>query len=159
MIFLLTCLVVYPRTSAPEPKQYNFSIFSLPLHADTILLTPSWGFSLSFMGRIRWDEDLEGTVSWHIRRLLDALFLTDWNFANFMDCHEHCNGRCPRDVYIHIPLLVWLIASSDKSYICIGKSVSISAWASTLLVQQSRAMRRPQSVERVTGRSHVFRLI
>lgn len=43
-------------------------------------------------------------VSWHKRRLLYALFLTDWNFANFMDCHEHGNGRCPRDVHIHIPL-------------------------------------------------------
>ena len=52
----------------------------------------------------------------------------------------------------HIPLLVWLIASSDKSDIRIGESVYISAWASTLLVQQHRAMRRPQSVGRVTGR-------
>ena len=37
-------------------------------------------------------------------------------------------GMC----FSHIPLLVWLIASSDKSYIRIGKSVHISAWASTL---------------------------
>lgn len=72
-------------------------------------------------------------VSWHnIERLLGALFLTDWNFANFMNSHEQCNGRCPRDVFSHIPLLVWLIASSDKSYIRIGESVHISAWASTL---------------------------
>ena len=52
----------------------------------------------------------------------------------------------------HIPLLVWLIASCDESYIRIGESVYISAWASTLLVQQYRAMRRPQNVGRVTGR-------
>ena len=64
-------------------------------------------------------------------------------------------GMC----FSHIPLLVWLIASSDKSYIRIGKSVHISAWASMLLVQQSWAMRRPQSVGRVTRRSHAFRLI
>ena len=62
-------------------------------------------------------------------------------------------GMC----FSHIPLLVWLIASSDKSYIRIGKSVHISAWASMLLVQQSWAMRRPQSVGRVTRRSHAFR--
>ena len=37
-------------------------------------------------------------------------------------------GMC----FSHIPLLVWLIASSDKSYIRIGESVHISAWASTL---------------------------
>lgn len=37
-------------------------------------------------------------------------------------------GMC----FSHIPLLVWLITSSDKSYIRIGKSVHISAWASTL---------------------------
>ena len=35
--------------------------------------------------------------------------------------NEHSNGRCSRDVLIHIPLLVWLIASSDKSYIRMGK--------------------------------------
>ena len=63
-------------------------------------------------------------------------------------------GMC----FSHIPLLVWLIASSDKSYIRIGESVHISAWASMLLVQQSWAMRRPQSVGRVTRRSHAFRL-
>ena len=40
-------------------------------------------------------------------------------------------GMC----FSHIPLLVWLIATSDKSYIRIGESVHISAWASTLLVQ------------------------
>ena len=37
-------------------------------------------------------------------------------------------GMC----FSHIPLLVWLIATSDKSYIRIGESVHISAWASTL---------------------------
>ena len=62
-------------------------------------------------------------------------------------------GMC----FSHIPLLVWLIASSDEYYIRIRESVHISAWASTLLVQQSWAMRRPQSVGRVTRRSHAFR--
>ena len=37
-------------------------------------------------------------------------------------------GMC----FSHIPLLVWLIATSDKSYIRIGKSVHISARASTV---------------------------
>ena len=27
------------------------------------------------------------------------------NFATFMCCHEHCNGRCPRDVSNHIPFI------------------------------------------------------
>ncbi len=65
--------------------------------------------------------------------------LDESKLRNFQYSLEHCNGRCPRDVFIHIPLLIWLIASSDKSYICIGKRVSISAWASTLLVQSKRA--------------------
>ena len=51
-----------------------------------------------------------------------------------------------------IPLQVWLIASCDESYIRIGRSVYISAWASTLLVQLHWAMRRPRFVGRVTGR-------
>ena len=57
-----------------------------------------------------------------------------------------------------IPLLVWLIASCDESYISIGRSVYISAWASTLLVQQHWAMRRPRFVGRVTGRIPRFLL-
>ena len=133
-------------------------LFSLPLHADTRSLTPSWCF-LSQKERSLRRGFGRVVVSWHnIERLLGALFLTDWNFANFMNSHEQCNGRCPRDVFSHIPLLIWLIASSDKSYIRIGESVHISAWASTLLVQLFRAMRRPQFVGRVTRRSHAFRL-
>ena len=57
-----------------------------------------------------------------------------------------------------IPLLVWLIASCDESNIRIGRSVYISAWASTLLVQQHWAMRRPRFVGRVTGRIPRFLL-
>ena len=57
-----------------------------------------------------------------------------------------------------IPLLVWLIASCDESYIRIGRSVYISAWASTLLVQLHWAMRRPRFVGRVTGRIPRFLL-
>lgn len=64
-------------------------------------------------------------------------------------------GMC----FSHIPLLVWLIASSDEYYIRIRESVHISAWASTLLVQQHWAMRRPRFVGRVTGRGvHAFLL-
>ena len=137
----------------------TFRLFSLPLHTDTRSLTPNWCFSSFLKGRLLRRGLGRVVVSWHnIERLLGALFLTDWNFANFMNSHEQCNGRCPRDVFSHIPLLVWLIASSDKSYIRIGESVHISAWASTLLVQLFRAMRRPQFVGRVTRRSHAFRL-
>ena len=104
-------------------KDTTIRLFSLPLHADTHSLTPSWCFSSSKERLLRWGLG-RVVVSWHnIERLLGALFLTDWNFANFMNSHEQCNGRCPRDVFSHIPLLVWLIASSDKSYIRIGKFV------------------------------------
>ena len=41
-------------------------------------------------------------------------------------------------------------------HICIRGCIFISAWASTLLVQQCRAMRRPQNVGRVTRRTHAF---
>ena len=92
----------------------------------------------------------------NIRRLLGALFLTLRNFANFVHSHGHCNGRCSRDVYCHIPLPVWHFAYCEVSNIGIGTSVFISAWASTLLVQLCRAMRRPRSVGRVTRRSHAF---
>ena len=48
--------------------------------------------------------------------------------------------------------------SYSASYIRIGDSVHISAWASTLLVQQHWAMRRPRFVGRVTGRIPRFLL-
>ena len=44
------------------------------------------------------------------------------------------------------------IASCNMPSIGIGRSVFISAWASTLLVQLHWAMRRPRFVGRVTGR-------
>ena len=44
------------------------------------------------------------------------------------------------------------------SYIRIGDSVNISAWASKLLVQLDWAMRRPRFVGRVTGRIPRFLL-
>lgn len=37
------------------------------------------------------------------KRLLDALNLTLRNFANSKSCQRLCNGRCSRDVFIHIP--------------------------------------------------------
>ena len=150
--FLLFSLKKFPE------KEWHFKYFIYLCTRIPILLTPSWCF-LSQKERLLRRGLGRVVVSWHnIERLLGALFLTDWNFANFMNSHEQCNGRCPRDVFSHIPLLIWLIASSDKSYIRIGESVHISAWASTLLVQLFRAMRRPQFVGRVTRRSHAFRL-
>ena len=140
-------------------KGVAFQVFYIPLHSDTHSAHAELMLSFSKERLLRWGLG-RVEVSWHnIERLLGALFLTDWNFANFMNSHEQCNGRCPRDVFSHIPLLIWLIASSDKSYIRIGESVHISAWASTLLVQLFRAMRRPQFVGRVTRRSHAFRFI
>ena len=97
-----------------------------------------------------------GITTFEKRRLSGALFMTDWNFANFMYCHGHCNGRCSRDVYIyaHPPLPPWRMARTavcQHWVYCKGElCIYISAWASTLLVQQYRAMRRPQSVGRVT---------
>lgn len=47
-----------------------------------------------------------GNEARHIlKRLLDALFLTLWNFATFKCCLEHSNGRCSWDVYSHIPFI------------------------------------------------------
>ena len=37
----------------------------------------------------------KGSRKTYWRRLLDALFLTDRNFATFRYCHELSNGRCP----------------------------------------------------------------
>ena len=50
--------------------------------------------------------------------------------------------------------LYWygLLRLGDKSHICIGRNVYISAWASKLLVQSHRAMREPLYVGRVTGK-------
>ena len=118
-----------------QEKEWHFKYFIYLCMQIPILLTPSWCF-LSQKERLLRRGLGRVVVSWHnIERLLGALFLTDWNFANFMNSHEQCNGRCPRDVFSHIPLLIWLIASSDKSYIRIGESVHISAWASTLYLR------------------------
>ena len=97
---------------------------------------------------------LGGKVLRHnIERLLGALFLTNRNFATFRYCLGHSNGRCSRDVYLSTSLYWYgLLCNDDKLNIRIGKSVYISAWASTLLVQQYWAMRRPRFVGRVTGR-------
>ncbi len=52
--------------------------------------------------------------------------LDESKLRNFQYSLEHCNGRCPRDVFIHIPLLIWLIASSDKPlYLYREKSIHI----------------------------------
>ena len=93
-------------------------------------------------------------VSRHnIERLLGALFLTNRNFATFKCSLGHCNGRCSRDVYLSTSLYWYgLLCNNDKLNIRIGRSVYISAWASTLLVQLHWAMRRPRFVGRVTGR-------
>ena len=121
-----------------------------------ILLTPSWGSFLLFEGLPRRGIGRVEVFRHNNKAFTWRLFLTFWNFATFKSSHEHCNGRCPRDVFIHIPLLVWHFAYSEVSYIRIGISVYISAWASTLLVQLDWAMRRPQNVGRVTRRSHAF---
>ena len=66
-------------------------------------------------------------------------------------------GRLPGDAlgmcYIHIPLLLWTYCIFTIGFVVrIGISVYISAWASTLLVQLYRVMRRPRNVGRATGR-------
>ena len=55
-------------------------------------------------------------------------------------------------VYPHSLLWVWHIAYSEMSNICIGDSIFISAWASTLFVSTRWAMRRPLRVGRTTGK-------
>lgn len=87
-----------------------------------------------------------------LRRLLDALFLTNRNFATFKSSLGHGNGRCPRDVLLPHPFTGMAHCVNKVSYIRIGDSVNISAWASKLLVQLDWAMRRPRFVGRVTGR-------
>ena len=101
--------------------------------------------------KVKWDRGI--ATYWNKkRRLLSALFLTNRNFATFKCSLEHSNGRCPRDVLFHIPLLVWLVASwrwvlypyrERCIHIGVGFDVARSLhWA----------MRRPRFVGRVTGR-------
>ena len=87
-------------------KEWHFKYFIYLCMQIPILLTPSWCF-LSQKERMLRRGLGRVVVSWHnIERLLGALFLTDWNFANFMNSHEQCNGRCPRDV-IYFASLYW----------------------------------------------------
>ena len=74
---------------------------------------------------LTWNHDIMG------RRLSDALSLTLRNLANFQTLSEKSNGRCPRDVYIHVSYGIWLaiIGSISVRGRCI-----ISAWALTLFI-------------------------
>ena len=107
-----------------------------------------------------WEKKLKGGCENHdiwIRRLLDALFLALRNFANFRCSHGLSSGRCP-GICIFISPSKLVCGIMDSSIVSImrmsylGWIVSISAWASTLLVQLHWAMRRPRFVGRVTGR-------
>lgn len=65
------------------------------------------------------------------RRLSDALSLTLRNLANFQILSEESNGRCPRDVYIHVSYWMWLAIIGSIS---VRDRYIISAWALTLFI-------------------------
>ena len=81
------------------------------------------------------------------RRLLDALFLALRNFATFRYCQEQSNGRCLRDMCIHMPSRG---VSTREGKICfVGCTYRRGLLRCSF--RQYRAMRRPLSAGRVTG--------
>ena len=93
------------------------------------------------------------------RRLQYALFLTCRNFATFWNCHEHSNGRCPRDVFIRIPFISMMLYFINKVllYLIEGRLYSISAWA--IGVARSTIPGNAKASTRGTGNrqsSHAF---
>ena len=74
---------------------------------------------------LTWNHDIMG------RRLSDALSLTLRNLANFQTLSEKSNGRCPRDVYIHVSYWMWLAIIGSIS---VRDRYIISAWALTLFI-------------------------
>ena len=83
---------------------------------------------------------LGGTESRDIQKAFtSALFLTDWNFANFT-CPGLSNSRCPRDVFLRIPFVdngLSVIFNWELKHIGVGYM---------LFVRWHKVMRRPQSV-------------
>ena len=78
------------------------------------------------------------------KRLLDVLFLMHWNFATF----RYSQDKATVDAHGYATILV--------SVFC-RYGLSISAWASALLVLLYRAMRRPQCVKRaIVQKFHAF---
>ena len=78
-----------------------------------------------------------GLTLYSERRLLDAMFLTLGNLANFK---EIVTNLATVDVHGYV-----LYTLSKE------RAIGISAWASALLVQQFRAMREPPGVGRADG--------
>ena len=77
-----------------------------------------------------------------------ALVLTCWNFATSNACQKQSNGNASWVYHIH--------SSRFSFWQCHAKrlteeSIYTFVGLSSLLVSTSRAMRRPQHVERVTG--------
>ena len=72
--------------------------------------------------------------------------LTHRNFATFWYSQEHGNGRCPVGMFYTSLHCTRALMHGEKC-----RRIYISAWASALLVQLYRAMRRPLCVGRATG--------
>ena len=75
--------------------QRKNSVFNLPLLSPFTIFAHSSRADVSFGG-----DGWMGTTYLLERRLLDALILTNRNFATFKSCHRQSNGRCSRGVYI-----------------------------------------------------------
>ena len=84
------------------PKKLAFNLtmrLSLPIFAHSSRADVSFG-----------GDGWMGTTYLLERRLLDALILTNRNFATFKSCHRQSNGRCSRGVYITplvLPVSSW----------------------------------------------------
>ena len=70
-------------------------VFDLSLRSPFTIFAHSSHADVSFVETGGW-----GTTYLLERRLLDALILTNRNFATFKSCHRQSNGRCSRGVYI-----------------------------------------------------------
>lgn len=77
-----------------------------------------------------------------------ALCLTNRNFATFWYSQEHGNSGCPTGCVMCMSFCRHMDICTDRLALH-----SYQAWASVLLVQLYRAMRRPLFVGRVTART------
>lgn len=98
------------------------------------------GGSWASRSTIYWEKAFTCVLSWAYQNLASSQFGQDKATVDVL-------GMC----FIRIPLYLVYSPYFNKG-VCAGCGgiVYISAWASALLVQLYRAMRRPQSVGRVT---------
>lgn len=116
-------------------KIYKLSFFCLPLQRISLSLTPCWGI-LSRSKAITqaetdgwWDK-----VSRHnIKAFTWRSVLDESKLRNFQYSLEHCNGRCPRDVFISHPFIGmaycfwrWVLYLYREKYIHIGVGFDVA---------------------------------